>query len=223
MRSPTWRAGQHPPAREQHHQRRDDDDGPPDREINAADRECTFDRLPDRSVLTAEQATNGFPDHQSNCVSPKHRDDRRGIEAPDYDALHHQAHQANDDRRGEDAEPETEPGRGRKIHRIGAEQHEFAVSEIKDAHHAGDDTETQHDQNHHGTERGDVEDQCHRIRACPLVAVSSSSFDAGGRCFASVTLQGLRGDPLLISEPVADFKVSGRQRRDDGDASPSRR
>ncbi len=102
--------------------------------------------------LTAEQPTNDLPDYQSDGISPKHCDDRRGIEAPDYEALHDQSEQPDDDRRREYAEPQAQPGRSGKINGVGAEQDKFAVREIEDAHHAGDDAEAQHDQHHHGTE-----------------------------------------------------------------------
>ena len=44
-----------------------------------------------------------------------------------------------------------------EIDGVGAEQHEFAMGEVEDAHHAGDDAEAEHDQHHHRGEGGDVE------------------------------------------------------------------
>ena len=74
----------------------------------------------------------------------------------------HQADQRQHDRRCHDAGPGGKPAALEQIDRVGAEQDELAVGEIEDAHHAGDDSQPEHDQHHHRDEGQHVERKFNR-------------------------------------------------------------
>src|SRR5262249_27335408 len=57
----------------------------------------------------------------------------------------------------EHAEPNWQPETVNEIRGVGTEQHELAMGEVEDAHHAGDDAESEHDEDDDGPEAQDFE------------------------------------------------------------------
>ncbi len=124
--------------------------------------------------MSAQQAAHDLPDDQTDGVGTQHGDDRRSIEAADDQTFQHHADQRQHQGRRQDAGPAGQAAAFEKVDGVGAQQHELAVGEIEDAHHAGDDPEAQHDQHHHRNEGEQVERELyfdahgHRMRSKPL-------------------------------------------------------
>ena len=133
------------------------DDGAPGREIDAEHGEHAGDRLGDRLVVAAEQAAHDLADDQADGIGAEHGDDGRGVETADHQPFQHQADQRQHHGRRHDAGPGGQPAALEQIDGVGAEQDELAVGEIEDAHHAGDDSQPEHDQHHHRDEGQHVE------------------------------------------------------------------
>ena len=143
-----------------HHQSRDqDDDEPPRGKLHGAETDRSADRFRDRDVEAADQAANDLPDDQPERIGSEHRDNRRCVKSPDHQPFQHKAQRADRERSEHHSEPDR---RSRVMHDIGdvcAEQNEFPLGKVEDAHHAGDDAKSEHDQNDDRAKTYDLE-QC---------------------------------------------------------------
>jgi hypothetical protein len=84
------------------------------------------------------------------------------VESSDDQALENEAAGGDADRRGQHPRPHWQSEMVDEIGDVGAEQHELAMGEVEDAHHAGDDAEAQHDEDDDGPEAQDFENGVER-------------------------------------------------------------
>ena len=141
-----------------HDEQRDDDDHEaPRRDVHAAEIDRSADRLRHRQIEPADQPAHALADDQPKRIGPEHGHDGRGVEAPDDERFEHETERADQKRRGDHPGPDREPVAVGQIGDVGAEQNELALREVEDSHHAGDDSEPQHDQNDDRAETQDLE------------------------------------------------------------------
>ena len=116
----------------------------------------------DRLVVPAQQSAHNLANDQPDRIGAEHGDDRHGVKPFDDRAFEQKPDQTHDDRCCQDPGPSAKPVLAAEIDCVGAEQDQFAMREIEDAHHARDHAEPKHDQHHDGGESEDIERKFNR-------------------------------------------------------------
>src|SRR5262249_32011281 len=135
-----------------------------------------------------------------------HGDDGVGIEAPDNQTLENEANRRHHEWCREHAEPNRQAGAVNEIRGVGAEQNELAMGEVEDAHHAGDDAESQHYEDNDGPAAQDSEGGVQRAFHALTFLVRGLARYSPGQCLLNARTQ-LRkvGDGFNVQEQtVAD-------------------
>jgi hypothetical protein len=131
--------------------------------MQSADADGAADRLGHRDVEPADQPAHGLADDQAKRIGAEHGDDGRGVEPPHHATLDHEPKRADRKRRRHHADGDRQARAVDEIGDVGAEQDEFTLREIEDAHHAGDDAKSQHDEDDDRAEAQNLE-QCNEQR-----------------------------------------------------------
>ena len=99
--------------------------------------------------MATEKPANDLADYQPDREGAQHRHDRIGIESTDHCALEDEADESNHTRRNNDPQPQGQCAFVKEVNSVSAEENEFPMGEIENAHHAGDHSQTKHDEHHH--------------------------------------------------------------------------
>ena len=104
---------------------------------------------------------------------------RRAVQPHDQ-PFEHQSERPDHERRRDHAGPDRQAGGVGQVGDVGTEQDEFALREVEDAHHAGDDPEPQHHQHDDGPEAQDFEQGGEQVfhSALPADGPRARYFDA---------------------------------------------
>ena len=125
--------------------------------MNAAEIDRSPDRFRHRQIEPADQPAHALANDQAERVGPEDGHDGSGVKAPDDERFEYETERADQKRRGYHPGPDREPVAVGQIGDIGAKKNEFALGEVEDPHHAGDDAESQHDQNDDRAETQNLE------------------------------------------------------------------